>query len=152
MSLLAGAGVGSGIAVLHTDKHTAPAPPPQALVDRLSSEQRLIAAAEAAAVTEPGSAAVITAIRADHLEHAAVLANLIAAASVGTVAVPSAGSGGSTAGPTAAPAVVTVADLVAAEKQAAAAAARHALQLTDRDATVLASIAACEASHVGLLS
>jgi len=147
--LLGGAAIvvagGGGVAVgaLRTVARDEPAgrPPPD-LVAALAAERELIAAIDA---TTGGNAAVRTAlhqIRANHLAHLAALRF-----AVQSFAQSPASAGSS--GPSPAQAL-TVAGLRGAEESASARAAARAARLSGAAATLLASIAACEASHAEL--
>jgi hypothetical protein len=138
--LAGGGGVAAG--VLRPVAHDHPTGrPPAELVAAVAAERALLAAIDA---TTGGDAAVRTAlrqIRADHVAHHSALQ-----AAVG--AYP-----GTTPEPSPAPAqALDVAGLRAAERQAAAQAATRATRLNGRQATLLASVAACEASHEELLA
>jgi hypothetical protein len=112
--------------------------PPQPLLDALAAEQRLVAM-HRAAVTDPSLREPMALARADHLAHVqAIHAMLAAFAPAAAVSSP-------------APGAATRETLRAAETQAASAAATRAAALTGRAAPVLASIAACEATHAELL-
>jgi hypothetical protein len=111
---------------------------PQPLLDALAAERRLVAMHEAA-VTDPSLREPMALARADHLAHGqAIEAMLAAFAPATTASAP-------------APGPVTRETLRGAETAAASAAATRAAALAGRDATVLASIAACEATHAELL-
>ena len=117
--------------------------PPQQLVSALARERALVATAEAAQAATPGLA-VLASIAADHRSHADALAAAI----------------GSPSGPTASPSssksalagTGSVATLLAAERAAQQVDAVDSAKLRGSDAVLLASIAACEAGHVELLT
>jgi hypothetical protein len=97
----------------------------------VAREQALLAAYDAALAARPALATKLTPLRADHVTHLAAL---------------TAPNATSTAAP--APATSPLAHL---ERTTAAAHAAAALLASRELAPVLASLAACESSHVGLL-
>jgi hypothetical protein len=116
--------------------------PPGDLVAARDAEQVLIAAIDA---TTGGSALVRTAlrqVRADHLAHQIALQ-----AALDSYPQSPAGPSPSTSAPAEA---LDVAGLLSAESAASAQAAARAARLSGPSATLLASIAACEASHAEL--
>jgi hypothetical protein len=128
---------------------TTPALPPRAplLEKALARENALLASLAHAARTAPTLAPRIAVLRADHQAHAAALTALITAAGVVPKTAPVASSSGS--------AVVRparAADLIRWEKSAAAAVVTDFRAATGTDAAVLASIYACEQTHVAWLS
>jgi hypothetical protein len=135
--LAAGAGAAAG-ALLPA---RAPRPSdraPQQLLDAQSAEQRLIAV-QGTTSSDVSLRAPMAMARADHLAHLQAIRALLADFATGA-----------TTGPTPAPGAATREALRAAEAAAASAAAARAAALTGRAATVLASIAACEATHAEL--
>jgi len=147
-AVIAGAGAGVGIEFTRHETRrrasTPPPPPPAELADALAAERDLIAVLDASIATEPQLGERLTRIRADHAAHERALA-----AAVRQVSGPSAAPRASGAP---APAAVGPAELAGAERGAAQAAAARAARLSGRDAVLLASIAACEASHAELLA
>ena len=147
--LLGGAAVvlagGGGVAVgaLGPLTHHGPTGrPPADLLAAVAEEQALIAAIDA---TTGGSAAVRTAlrqIRADHLAHQVALQGAVDS-------YPQSPAGARPSSPAPAQAL-DVAGLRGAERRASTRAARRADHLAGPNATLLASIAACEASHAEL--
>lgn len=151
-AVVTGAGAGVGIEFSRHEPRrrasTPPPPPPAELADALAAERDLIAVLDASIPTEPQLRARLTRIRADHAAHERALA-----AAVRQVSGPSAAHRAFPSGSeTAAAAAVGAAELAGAERGAAQAAAARATRLTGRDAVLLASIAACEATHVELLT
>lgn len=117
---------------------------PDALRVAVTAEQERIGALDAAlsgAGAAPGStaAALLMAIRANHVAHEQALRSLLPQ--------PQAGAAPPFAGP-----APSRASLAAAEAAAGRAAAAAALGLTGGAAALLASIAACEAAHAQVLS
>jgi hypothetical protein len=134
-----------GLVVSGTGSKSAPAD----LVAALDAESALIAqvgAALAAGTAADVSARALGAIRADHVAHEAALR--AAVESFSATARPNSPVASST------PAVpaVTQTQLRAAELAASTAAARRASRLAGREAALLASIAACEATHAQVLA
>jgi hypothetical protein len=132
--LLASTGL-AGAAACTTSK----TPPPPKAVDpdialraaAVAREQSLLAAYDVALAARPALATKLTPLRADHVTHLAALQAPNATATTATA----------TAGP----------PLAQLEKAAGAAHAAAALLASRELAPVLASLAACESSHVGLL-
>lgn len=120
---------------------SARATPPAALVRALAREQQLIAQATRALTTQPGDP-ILSALIADHKAHAAAIEAAIATASP-SPAETAVGT------PTTA---VTTAQLKTSEQSAHDAAAADSATVHGAPAVLLASIAACEAGHVELLS
>lgn len=143
-ALVLGAG-GSGLAEVlrRTSRVTGRPQPPPALVAAVAAEEERIAAVDAALAAEPSLRAALQPIRANHLAHAQALRSLLPRSSGPSVAR-------STTPPP--PPAPGRAALRSAESAASRAAAARALQLTGGAATLLASIAACEATHAELLS
>ncbi len=140
----AGGGVAAGLLVTRPkpDEVTAPAE----LVAAADAERVLIAALDASLADNPGLAPVLRQVRADHAAHLGALAASVAA----VVGVPS--ESASPTGPSTPPAALDSAGLRRAEQLAAKTAAARALRVGGTEAALLASIAACEATHVELLS
>ena len=156
-AVVAGGGAGVAVGALRTVASPPAVPAPPALVSALSAEDDLLAALHTALAAGPSAPmqAALTAIRNDHLAHRVALQGALAGyrpAGSGTGQVVSgsplpAGPAGS---PSSAPR--SAAALSAAEQRASTAAVAHAAALTGRDATLLASIAACEATHAAWLT
>lgn len=148
-AVVLGAGGGVAVGALEPGPHRdLPPEPPAVLVAALAAEQALIASIKASTGGGATVQAKLALVAADHLKHATVLQALIEETGAAPQpAVPS-GSPGDTQPATPQP----LAQLVTAEQSASAAAAKWAAALSGRDATLLASIAACEATHVELLS
>jgi hypothetical protein len=109
----------------------------------VTREQVLLAAYDAALAARPAVAAALAPLRDDHVAHLAALQ-----ASSATVAPTPA----PTATPVPAPAPATTSTPLAHLERTTAAAHAAAALLASRElAPVLASLAACESSHVGLL-
>jgi hypothetical protein len=124
------------------------APPSAPVLEQaLAREYQLLATLARAAKTSPSLAARIAVLRADHEAHAAALTALISAAGVTPKTAPTSSPPG-TAGVR--PARVT--DLIRWEKAAATAVGTDFRAATGTDAAVLASIYACEQTHVAWLS
>ena len=130
-------------------------PPPADLLAALDAEAHLLAVVEAASAANPDLQVLLDALRADHAEHLRVLTAAVGAYSgspSGEGSTPATGAGGRSPIPSrTASQTVSRAGLRSAEQQAARAAASRARRLTGADAVVLASIAACEATHAELL-
>jgi hypothetical protein len=132
----AGAGAAAG-ALLPAHPAGPRTPAPQPMLDALAAEQRLVAM-HGAAVTEESLREPMAFVRADHVAHLQAIRALLAAFAPATAApAPAAGH-------------PTREGLRAAETQAASSAVARAAALTGRAAAVLASIAACEATHAEL--
>ncbi|MEO9137477.1 MAG: hypothetical protein ABI345_00250 [Jatrophihabitans sp.] len=149
--LLAAAG-GAGAALLKPKQSPKrPAPAPLALLDAIAAEQALIADLDA---TTGGSFEVrrgIVQARADHAAHLRVLVSAASPFDRPKSRTPTLSSTGSSSAR--APGVArTAKELRSAEQTASTAAARRAASLDGRLATVLASIAACEATHAELFA
>lgn len=140
--VLAG-GVGSAIGALRPIAGHGPAGhPPADLVAALSAESVLIAAIDA---TTGGAASVRSAlrqVRADHVAHHVALEAAVDAYPSPPPRAAPVSSGAAEA--------LDVAGLRHAEERASARATTRAARLAGSDATLLASIAACEASHAEL--
>jgi hypothetical protein len=112
----------------------------------LARERTLLADLARAAAATPALVATIAVLRADHEAHAGALSALVTAA--GVTPSPTRSAGGA---PGAAKAVGT-ADLIRWEKAAAAAFGSAFATATGPQAAVLASICACEQTHVAWLT
>jgi hypothetical protein len=149
----AGAGVATGW--LTSSAHNSPA---QAIVphvrsqlsEAVTAERELLATVEAALHAAKGtSKQVLHAIRADHRQHLQALQAAVGADSF--PAAPSSGAPSGSGSSPPSPSAASVDDVRTAEQRASKAAAARALQLSGRDAGLLASIAASEACHAELL-
>jgi hypothetical protein len=143
--LLGGLGVVTATAVgalaaIQSERGTGTAEPPAELVDARRAEQALIESIDASSAHDSRLRTRLAAVRADHRAHFAALDAAIGG--YAPVAPPLAAH---------APAPVDLAALRAAEQRAAVRAARTAAVLGGRNAALLASIAACEASHAELM-
>ncbi|MEO6887108.1 MAG: hypothetical protein ABI232_12610 [Jatrophihabitantaceae bacterium] len=149
VAVAVGAGGGIAAGALRAGPHrSTPSEPPPVLVAALASELALIASIKASTGGGAAVQAKLAEVARNHLTHATVLQALID--DTVTEPTPSHASGSPSQPPSAPP--LTLARLAAAERRASATAARRAAALSGRDATLLASIAACEATHVALLS
>jgi hypothetical protein len=143
VALLAGAGAGVGADLRRKDpvvRPPLPPRPPAALVAAAHAERRLLADLR---VTTGGPAdvrAVVEQLKADHEAHLAALTALLARYRAPS-STPAAGG-----------TPRTPAQLRTAEQRAASTAAAHAEALHGPQAALLASIAACEATHAELLA
>ena len=139
-AVLLGGGAGVGVEFLRERPPKPLPPPPAPLLAAIDAERRLIADLDATTGGAPAVRAVIAAARADHAAHLAALTRLLTPY---RIQHPS---------PSPVPGTArTLAQLRAAEQQAAAGAARYARTLRGAQAAMLASIAACEATHAELL-
>lgn len=136
----AGAGAGIGyLRPLRSDRHT---PIPPDLADALDAEHALIGQIDASVAQDASLHALLAPIRADHVAH---LEAITAAIRTDTgQQAPSPAPSGSRAG--------TRSALRNAEQVASTRAATRAAHLTGTSAVVLASIAACEATHAEVLA
>jgi hypothetical protein len=145
-------GAGAGVGVEFWRDRPKPAAPqqhaPAALLAALDAEHELLAALDASLPAAGAAAPALRQLRADHVAHARALAAAVDEA--GGAPVRAKASASPTASP--APAPRSVAELRQAESDASRRAAEHAGALSGRDAALLASIAACEASHAELLA
>lgn len=117
---------------------------PLELHDALTAESALIASIDATTGGSPAVRVALRQIRADHVAHRTTLQRMVDAyPRASAVAHPQ----------SSAPAqALTVAELRSAEQRASTGAAARAARLPGKNATVLASIAACEASHAELFA
>jgi hypothetical protein len=120
-----------------------PAPPDPLLAD-LADERDLLARYDAVAAAHPALASRLAPLRDDHREHAAALARALGDAAPGapsdSVPAPTPGTPGA-----------ALAALATAERDAARRNTRSCLTAPADRAALLASIAACEATHEVLL-
>jgi hypothetical protein len=140
--VLLGGGAGVAADLVHEKHHGAQPPPlpPAALAAAAAAERVLIADLAATTGGSPSVRRVIVQARADHAAHLDALTDLLAFYRAPSVS------------PSAHPGTARTHDqLRAAEQQASIAAAGHAASLSGAQAALLASIAACEASHAELL-
>lgn len=138
--IIAAAGAGAGVAGLRArPAPVRPAQPPAVLVQALAAERDLIAAIAATRAAHPELGSVLTQLAGDHTDHERAFEAMLS--SYPQAVLPAAAS----AHPG------TRASLRAMEQRAATAAAARAGSLRGAEATLLASIAACEASHAHLL-
>jgi hypothetical protein len=144
-AVLAAAGGGAAAALAkHRPSETPTAPvSPSVLLDAVAAESRLIAAIDAA-----HDATALSHLRADHVAHREALRGAVQLA-LGAANVPA--TAPSTGSSSPASPRLSLTQLRALETAAASAAAAAAAQLTGANAALLASIAACEASHAELL-
>jgi hypothetical protein len=133
----AGAGVACGFA-WHKPEPAPPPPVPADLVAAIAAEAVLLATIDA--ITEPGESKLLAAVRADHVAHEAALRALVPKGSAPYEV------------PKPAPAATSRHELVGRERSASTQAARRAAAASGTLAVLLASISACEAGHVELLS
>ena len=143
LAVVLGAGGGAIVELVGNPKHR-PAPPPpapRALLAAVDAERALIADLDATTGGPPAVRRVIVAARADHAAH---LHALTALATRYRRVAP-----GERRRHRGSPR--TLAQLRTAEQHASAAAARRARTVDGGSAALLASIAACEATHAELL-
>jgi hypothetical protein len=140
-AVLLGGGSGVLAEVLTSRAPAGPPPAPAGLVAAAAAERALIADLDATTGGAPGVRRVIVAARADHAAHLAALTRLLRTyrAPAGTSAARQQGT------------PRTLVQLRAAEVRASEGAVRRAVALDGATATLLASIAACEATHAALL-
>lgn len=141
--LAGGGGVAVG-ALQPVERDEATGRAPGELVAALAAEGVLIAAIDATTGGDPSVRTALRQIKADHVAHRVALQ-----AAVDAYPQAPAGGGPSSSGPAQA---LTVAGLRGAEEQASTLAAARAGRLVGQNATLLASIAACEASHAELFA
>jgi hypothetical protein len=137
-----GGGAGVLAAVVQDSAPKPPAPPPGALLAAIEAERALIADLVATTGGTPPVRRVIVQARADHAAHLAALTRLLAAFRAPAVTTSPSPVRGTPR---------TLVQLRSAEHQASFAAARRAASLDAGLAVLLASIAACEATHAELL-
>lgn len=142
-AVLVGGGAGVGIALTRPRPHPpAPPAPPAPLAEALNVEHVLLADIDATLQASPGLRAVLAGVRADHAAHAAALRGAIEAT----------GAGVSEPVGELPMEVRSRRELRAAEQVASAGGVSRAAAAHGADAALLASIAACEATHAELLS
>jgi hypothetical protein len=141
-AVLAGAG-GATAALLLDSSPARPPVAPAALLAAVAAERALIADLDATTGGAAPVRRVIVQVRADHAAHLAALQRLL-----GQFRRPSPAAASS---PRMRGTPRTLAQLRAAEQRASSAAATHAGALDGGLAALLASIAACEATHAELL-
>ena len=145
---LAVVAAGGGVWWALSDDGTKSAGPPTALIHELdaarTSEYALIVAVQVALKHPGSSAAALRRLHADHVAHATAIEALIADEMYPAKATRSPVS-------VYVPKRVPIAQVRSDESGAARAAATRAAKLPGRAAVLLASIAACEATHVELL-
>ncbi|HEV7756047.1 MAG TPA: hypothetical protein VGO94_09345 [Mycobacteriales bacterium] len=142
----------AGALVSCTGRDSAPEPDraTEALAALWAGERALVARYRQTHARFPALRPVLGGVLADHVAHAAALRAALDRAPAASTASPAPGTSPS-ARPVPATAAAALADLVRAET-AAAAAASHACLLAGGDtAALLASVAACEASHLVVL-
>lgn len=148
------AGAGAGVGIEFWRDHPKPAArrqhAPAALRAALAAEHELIAGLDASLSAAGTAAAALRQVRADHAAHARALAAAVAEA--GGAPPGAKGTAPDAASTARAAAPRSVAQLRQAESDASRRAAKRAGALSGRDAALLASIAACEASHAELLT
>lgn len=152
IAVLAAAGGGIALGVATTpaagEHPSTAARVPAELAAAVAAETELIAGIDSVLGTARGhTKRALREIRADHVAHLAALRASIVD-DVYPLATPSASGSPSASRPPAAPSP----DVRAAELRASRAAAARAGRLSGRDAALLASIAASEASHAELLA
>jgi hypothetical protein len=142
----AGGGVAADLAQHRRRPRQRPVAPAE-LRAAVAAERALVADLDATTGGGAQVRALLTQLRADHAAHLSALTGLVA-----TYGAAGASAGASASAAPPAPGVArSVAQLRAAEQQASAAAADRAARLAGAHAALLASIAACEASHADLL-
>ncbi len=147
---LAVAAAGGGVWWALSADESKPAALPTALIDQLHAasrvERELIATVGAALKHVSGSqATVLRQVHTDHVAHLRAIQGLTADAMYPLKPSASSAPVPSTSGR------VRIADVRTAETRAAQVAAKRAASLSDEAAVLLASIAACEATHAELL-
>ena len=113
---------------------------PDPLEPLLAAELALVASYDAAIKAAPAQAARLRAVRADHAAHVQALRARLDPRRVAAIETTAAASTSSVAG------------LITAERAAAKQATEACLAASGERAALLASIAACESSHVVVLS
>jgi hypothetical protein len=147
------AALGGLAACTAADPVPAPDPVADALGRLLAGEEAMVARYAQVIDRFPALARRLTGVRADHTAHAQALRDVLAARR-GTVPAPSASaSAAPAASPRPVPSTVAaaLADLTRAEVAAAAAATAACLLGEGDTAALLASVAACESSHLVVL-
>jgi hypothetical protein len=143
LAVVLGAGGGAIVELVRNPKHRPALPPPApgALLAAVESERVLIADLDATTGGPPAVRRVVVAARADHAAHLHALSALVARYRRVAPGQRRRHRGSPR----------TLAQLRAAEQHAAVVAARRARALEGGSAALLASIAACEATHAELL-
>jgi hypothetical protein len=147
----AAAGGGVALGMTASSRHTPQSLPLVAHVAKeltaaVAAERALVASVDAAMAHAHGPAKrVLRAIRNDHVEHLAALSAAVRDDAFPAPVPKSSSSSAPVTGP------IRQADIRAVERRASRAAAARAMQLSGRDAALLASIAASEATHAELL-
>lgn len=141
LAVAAAAGAGVGLGALAPVPANAQPQPPAELTAALAAERRLLATIDASIRQDPSLRTALGSIRRNHAAHAAALQ-----AAVADYPAPPSRSAATTP-----PQPLDRSGLRAAERVAAGRAATRASILGGRNAAMLASIAACEASHAELL-
>ena len=140
LGVVAATAVGA-LAAVTGDRGTGSAQAPAELVAARDAELRLIAAIDASVARDPALRAHLAPIRADHVAHRDALDGALASYPARSPAAAATRAG-----------ALDRPGLRAAERTAAAHAAQRAATLAGPNAALLASIAACEASHAELLA
>jgi hypothetical protein len=148
--LLAAAAAGGALVALIRPDAVSGHPPgaPGWLPAALAREQQLLHGIDAAIRADPTLGVRLTPLRADHTAHLQLLQGL----SSRYGPTPAGGSGSSATRPTPTPTPTGVAGVLRAELAASRATAAAALTAAGGDAGLLASIAACEATHAVVLA
>jgi hypothetical protein len=156
-ALLAGA-AGAAAGWFSTHPRRAPKSLPRrspVLEGELARERSLLAQLDATVISAPELAARIGIVRADHAAHADAIRSLLVTEGVAVSSPSTATTGASSSGPSSELPPTPFVDLaawVAAETTAAAATASASAQSAGAAAATLASISACESSHVAWLT
>jgi hypothetical protein len=140
-AVVLGGGAGVLAEILPESSPAPPAPPPAALEAAIDAERALLADLDATTGGSPHVRRLVAQARADHVAHLAALRRTLKATTPGHAPKPTPVHGRPR----------QLAELRAAETRAAAVAAQHAAALDGAAAALLASIAACEATHAELL-
>lgn len=134
--------------------NSAKAEKPDPQLTDFADEQSLVAAYDATLARHPDLASQLSPLRQQHTDHLAALANLVGKKVTATVAPTPETSAVATVVPSTVPndKTAAIAALRKAEHSATAARTASCLTASKERAVVLASIAACEASHEVVLS
>jgi hypothetical protein len=148
--LVAAAAAGGALVALIRPDAVSGHPPgaPDWLPAALAREQQLVHGIDAAIRADPTLGVRLTPLRADHTAHLQLLQGL----SSRYGPTPAGGSGSSATRPTPTPTPTGVAGVLRAELAASRATAAAVLTAAGGDAGLLASIAACEATHAVVLA
>src|SRR5690242_9563617 len=154
---VAAAGGGVWLATSADDGNGGSAPPSvsRELPAAAAAERDLVATVDAALKHAHGAhRGALQTVRADHLAHLKAIEAAIADALYPNAPSSAAASASASASSSTSPGAgkVRIADVRAAGQRAAGAGSDRAARLTGRAAVLLASIAACEATHAELLS